>query len=107
VSAGGCTEIAEGVFVCRPSTVTYRAVRKCPACGERRRQVGSFAVWYDTTWTCLGCGDSYDVEGIYPRPFARGWREKAKQKARQRWAAALPRAEAHRIAQAMVAEYVS
>jgi hypothetical protein len=91
------------LVICRPSTVTYRAVRVCPACGERRRQVGDFAVWYGTTWTCLGCGDSYDYdEGIYPRPFARGWREKAKARARRRWAEAMPRSEADRLAQQMV-----
>lgn len=102
----GCVQVADGVIVCSPSTVTFRAVRVCPSCGERRRQVGLIAVWYDPLWTCLGCGDEYSVEGIHPRPFARGWREEAKARARSLWNEAPPRPEAVEIARAMVAEYV-
>src|SRR5687768_6003201 len=99
-TAMDCVEVAGGVIVCAPTTVTYRAVRRCPACREVRRQVGPFAVWYDTIWTCLGCGDSYSHEGILERPFARGWREREKARARRLWAEAPPRDEADRISQA-------
>lgn len=97
----GCT-VGEGFAICRPSTVTLRAVRVCPCCHERHRQVGSVAVWYDTTWTCLGCGDSYYgdsyyPEGIMPRPFARGWRERERAEARRRWDEAPPVAEARSV----------
>ena len=100
----GCVEVAEGVIVCRPSSVTIRAVRVCPACGERRRQVGMCAVWYDTIWTCLGCGDDYSCEGIHPRPFARGWRDRERFRARRMWAEAPPRAEANAALAAMLAD---
>lgn len=69
----------------RPRTIQARTVRVCPSCGERRRQVGILAVWYDALWTCCGCGDTYSVEGIHPRPFARGWREAERRRARLAW----------------------
>lgn len=101
-----CVSVGDAI-VCRPSTLTLRAVRVCPCCKQRRRQVGLFAVWYDTLWTCLGCGDTYCAEeGRLERPFARGWREREKAKARQQWADAPTRTEADRIARAMVDEYV-
>ena len=99
----GCV-VGEGFAICRPTTVTLRAVRVCPCCRERHRQVGSVAVWYDTIWTCLGCGDSYHVEGVMPRPFARGWRERERAEAARRWRDAPPAPEARTAIRSMVEE---
>lgn len=78
-----------------PPSVYERRVQFCPTCDCRRRFVGLVAVWYSTTWTCCGCGDSWDGEsGLrMPRPFARGWRQREIRLARQRWAEGLSPAE--------------
>lgn len=93
------------VIVCSPRTVTFRRVRDCPTCGVRRRFVESVAVWYSPTWTCCTCGDSWcPEEGRYPRPFARGWRERESAHARRQWDQAPTRDEARRIFDAMLRE---
>ena len=84
------------VHVCSPRTVTFRSVRHCPTCRTRRRMVGVAAVWYGATWTCCTCGDSWGDGERLPRPFARGWRTRAADIARRRWAAAPAVADARR-----------
>lgn len=86
-----CVPIVGG-YVCgvirnRPAR---RRVLACPTEGVRRRMVQVFGgAWYSDRVTCLGCGDSWsDGERGY-RPFARGWRQKAKAEARAYWDAAL------------------
>lgn len=82
------------LHVCRPRVVVFRTVRRCPECGERRRIVGQWAVWYGTTWTCCGCGDSWCDGERLPRPFEPGWRKRATRDARTLWRSALPRKDA-------------
>lgn len=86
------------VHVCSPRSVIFRRVIACPTCGTQRRMVESVAVWHAPTFTCCTCGDSWDAEeGRYPRPFARGWRQKEAARARRQWDAAPPVADARRM----------
>lgn len=41
--------------------------------------------WYGRDWTCTLCGDRWCGEGFYPRPFVRGWRQKAIKAAVEDW----------------------
>jgi len=75
-----------------PETVWVRRIFRCPVCGHRGRIVGMVQMWYDTTWTCCSCGDSWTGGELLPRPFARGWRKRAVEHARARWIAASSRA---------------
>lgn len=85
---GGCVSPAAGVIVCSPSTFLLRRVRKCPTCQKRRRMVGRDQVWYGRTFTCLGCGDSWENGELLPRPFKRAWRVAAIAEAKRTWARA-------------------
>ena len=75
----------EVIHVHNPPKTWMRRVTKCPVCGERRRIVGMSQEWYDTIWTCCGCGDSWAGGELLPRPFKRGWRDAARRKARRDW----------------------
>jgi hypothetical protein len=45
--------------------------------------LAQFQEWYGTTWTCAGCGDSWqDVERL-ERPFKPGWRRESIERARR------------------------
>lgn len=78
-----------GFHVNRPASITLRRVTYCPTCEQRRRFTGFDQLWYGPTWTCLGCGDSWSDGVRLQRPFARGWRDKARRKARDRWEGAV------------------
>lgn len=84
-----------GVTVCQPRTTWIRKVRVCPCCGERHRIIGMSQEWYDTIWTCCGCGDAWAGGELLPRPFRPGWRDQARAEARRNWRASLlvPREE--------------
>ena len=85
------TEVAPGVIVCRHYNWPIRRVYVCPVCHERHRIIGTDrGAWYGILWTCCGCGDSWADGEILPRPFQRGWRQKAVAEARRRWVAAGP-----------------
>lgn len=73
------------VVVCRPNEFLLRRITHCPTEQKRRRFSGRSAVWYGTTWTCCGCGDSWTDGERHERPFARGWRAKAMAGAKQVW----------------------
>lgn len=96
--AGGVVSL----LICRPTTVTFRAVRECPTCKCRRRFVGLAAVWYGTLWTCCACGDAWGDGERLERPFARGWRKRSIDEARRLWADAPTRSEAARQFRLMV-----
>lgn len=92
------------VIICSPPSVTERRYCRCPTCKARRRFVVSVFVWYDAIWTCCSCGDSWSAGERMMRPALRGWRGAAAEKARDRWAATPPRAEARRLEEVMVRE---
>lgn len=74
------------LHVYAPAVTWTRHIMFCPVCEARRRFVAFRAEWYNPTFTCCACGDSFDPdEGRYPRPFARGWREEAIRGAKKRW----------------------
>ena len=82
------------LHVCVPRSVTIRTVRQCPTCQQRRRMVGSATVWYNTIWTCCGCGDKWEDGERLPRPFTRGWRAESAERASREWMEAPPASEA-------------
>lgn len=66
-------------------TTTLAIVRTCPVCQREAHLVGATQDWYDTTWTCCRCGDSWAGGELLPRPFVRGWRQEAIRGACRRW----------------------
>lgn len=76
------------VHVYAPDTFWQRTIEHCPTCKRRRRFVVMHQIWYDPTATCCGCGDSWTSGYRDARPFARGWRDTAVRRARQRWTVA-------------------
>lgn len=73
------------VIICRPNTFLTRRIAYCPNCRTKRRMVDAYAVWYGTTRSCCGCGDSWDDGELRPRPFKRGWRTEAIARAKAKW----------------------
>jgi ribosomal protein L37AE/L43A len=73
------------IHIHNPPKTWIRRVFVCPVCNERHRIVGMSQEWYDTIWTCCGCGDSWSDGWLLPHPFARGWREESKRRAKQQW----------------------
>jgi hypothetical protein len=62
----------------------------CPTCKSRRRFTQTWlGAWYGSRLTCCGCGDSWTDGERYPRPFLRGWRKEATDRARRDWQDAL------------------
>jgi len=77
------------VMVCAPTAQrTQRRILNCPTCKQRRRFICTLYEWYGWLVTCCACGDSWEDGERLPRPFARGWREQAKAKAKAAWKAA-------------------
>jgi hypothetical protein len=93
---GGCTTVGN-VTVCRPPRIVYRAITYCPTCRGRRRTVVRLALWYDPVVTCCGCGDSWAGGELVERPFMRGWRKQAVERAVRDWADAVPKRDALRM----------
>lgn len=89
-----CYVIAPGVIACSPPDWTYRRIAYCPVCERRRRMVTTLEGFYGSTTGCLGCGDQWSDGEMWGRPFARGWRERAKAQLREKWANAMTREEA-------------
>lgn len=65
-----------------PKAEHFAAVNMCPTCERQRRMLGAFVEWYGTTWTCAGCGDSWQDGERLERPFCAGWRRKSIERAR-------------------------
>lgn len=80
------------INVCAPSSYAFRVVMRCPTCKCRRRFVGQAFVYYDTSYTCCACGDSFAGGERFPRPFRRGWRAEASAAAKRVWVSAGTRA---------------
>ena len=89
---GSCLLIVPNIIMCGTGyRALRRVVRKCwGACGIEDAPIAEWenSPWYGPDWICAICGDSWCVEGLNPRPFQRGWRQKAIAKAHQLWEAA-------------------
>lgn len=73
------------IHINSPATIAIRRIMRCPTCERRRRFAAWDALWYGPTWACLGCGDRFGDGERLERPFARGWRQESKQRARETW----------------------
>jgi hypothetical protein len=71
--------------ICSPPKFPLRRIMRCPTCAQRRRFAGYDQAWYGPTWTCCGCGDSWGDGERLERPFRRGWRPDAIQRAKRIW----------------------
>lgn len=80
----GCVAIG-GAIVCSPSSFPLRRILPCPTCKQRRRFAIRDAAWYGPTSTCCACGDSWSDGERHPRPFRRGWRVEAIERAKRTW----------------------
>jgi hypothetical protein len=78
------------VVICHAAEYLLRRIAHCPTCKTKRRFSGGHAVWYGTTWSCCGCGDTWTDGERHQRPFRRGWRTKAVAEAKRLWADAGP-----------------
>lgn len=85
-----CTYFAGATVCTSPQGIVRRRVMECPICTTRKRFVETWGgAWYGSTLTCLGCGDQWQDGELGYRPFQRGWREKSKARAREKWTTAL------------------
>jgi len=66
-------------------TPTLAVWARCPVCEHQAHLVGATQDWYDTTWTCCRCGDSWAGDELMDRPFVRGWRKHAISAAARKW----------------------
>jgi transposase-like protein len=82
------------VHICRPKNCLARRILRCPTCKTRRRFVQALFVWYDSIFTCCGCGDQFSEGYRMQRPARRGWRDDAVRRAKQEWAEATSLREA-------------
>ena len=57
----------------------------CIGCDRNSFFVDSFQEWYGWNGTCLKCGEQYSDEEWLPRPFARAWRQRNIEHAREHW----------------------
>lgn len=58
------------------------------ACGITDSAIISALSWtpyYAPIQICTNCGDMWEIDGMYPRPFQRGWRQKSIKQAIARW----------------------
>lgn len=65
------------IHVNAPSSSHTLKKHECPTCNKNSFMLGHHAMWYGTDWTCLGCGERFNEDGIVERPFMRGWRKKS------------------------------
>lgn len=89
----GCV-IGENVVVCYGRRWVYREMRKCDTCGGVKRHVVSLEGWYGWNRTCCGCGRQWDSEHGYDTRKGKGLLADRRDRARRRWAEAMPKAEA-------------
>ena len=89
----GCV-ILPGLTICGPGGVLIREHGQCR--GECAKPDARLIVrepnsgYYAPTVHCE-CGDTWDMdEGMYARPFERGWRQKAQARFAANWDKALP-----------------
>lgn len=77
-------------YKCSPTTGRLqRQFGKCygvcePETGNRIvMTVGS--PWYGPDWHCVDCGDSWDSDYRFERPFRKGWRKEAIERHERLW----------------------
>lgn len=90
-----CVTYEGGVAVCSaPQNVVRRRFLNCWNCETKRRVAQVYqGVWYGDHFYCCHCGDGWGEGETMPRPFARGWREKAIIRAREYWDSAVSKTE--------------
>lgn len=90
-----CTRYAGGVVVCSaPQWITRRRILTCWNCKTKRRVVQIYqGLWYADHFYCCHCGDGWGDGETMPRPFQRGWRDRAIKAAREYWDRAVSKAE--------------
>lgn len=79
------------VIICGGYTTLRRYVGKCyGACGVEDAPIVTTegSPYYGADDRCTVCGDMWCPEGVYPRPFRRGWRPEAIDRAVVMWEAA-------------------
>ena len=69
----------------RPRSWTRRRIEFCPVDGRRTECVVTVYAWYDPKVECARCGEGWSTDGMFPRPFARGWRAAAQRRVRAKW----------------------
>lgn len=90
----GCT-ISPGLAVCGPGGVVVqergRCLGLCAKDDARLLVRWPNSAYYDPNVKCE-CGDHWcpSEDWLYPRPFERGWRQKATERFEAAWPAALP-----------------
>ncbi|MGZ4519732.1 MAG: hypothetical protein ACXVXW_04855 [Mycobacteriaceae bacterium] len=82
-----------GVIACGPPPGVYkRRVISCPVCERTHRFIVRWdGAWYGTT-LYGSCGDTWMDGEMCPRPFVKGWRNKAQAEFRAMWDSAAPAA---------------
>jgi hypothetical protein len=75
-----------GAIVCGPSNDRLRKLYvRCPMCECITEMVWRDSGWYGDDMMCCRCGDSWCDGELIPRPFARGWRDRAVREHRRLW----------------------
>lgn len=84
-----CVEFQPGAHICTPRADVRLRYVDCATCGRLRRFTMWCYEWYGPHAVCWGCGEEFNEDGRAPRPFARGWRQRNMQRARDAWSASL------------------
>jgi hypothetical protein len=80
------------IHFCSPTSFSFRSMRYCKWCGERRRHLMTDELWYGMKIVCLGCGSTWTTEWGHHR-LSQNKRHDARDKARLRWKEAGTRAQ--------------
>lgn len=76
---------APTVHIHQPRGWWRRRILYCPVDGRRTECVVTAYLWYDPEVVCARCGEGWSDGQRDPRPFVRGWRPKAQERARRMW----------------------
>jgi hypothetical protein len=88
----GCNTVGNGVVICGPGGVVVQERWTCPECkAENARLLTRWpnSAYYGPMHSCE-CGDEFADGYRLERPFARGWRAKARAEFEKDWPDALP-----------------
>lgn len=75
------------MVICGVPVRISRMVMTCPSCGIEGWVVSHVqsSPYYSNIYTCTNCGDRWDNEELFSRPFKRGWRQESIRKANEAW----------------------